>query len=323
MLKNAREIVKKSIIWIYAIKYCGKMLQIFCRSHSTLRNSVSYRNVINCLNSTKNNRTTTLTLSRLSALNSVPNIANFPVRSFCSDNVTPPEVINRKPNDMVRLVKDTIDPYWKLMRIDRPIGSWLLFWPCGWSIAMSATPGCLPDMYMLALFGAGAFIMRGAGCTINDMWDKDIDGKVERTKDRPLVSGQLTSFDALVFLAAQLGIGCTILLQLNWNSIVLGASSLGNKNKQKVSKIIIIILNQSIWTLKLTLLFICRISSSLSPNEESHTLASVRPRHDVQLGCTFRMVCRSRISGLGCMSASVCCRCLLDHRLRYNLRPSG
>ena len=246
MLKNAREIVKKSIIWIYAIKYCEKMLRIFCRSHPNLRNSVSYRNVINCLNSTKNNRTTNLTLSRLSALSSVPNIANFPVRSFCSDNVTPPEVINRKPNDMVRLVKDTIDPYWKLMRIDRPIGSWLLFWPCGWSIAMSATPGCLPDMYMLALFGAGAFIMRGAGCTINDMWDKDIDGKVERTKDRPLVSGQLTSFDALVFLAAQLGIGCTILLQLNWNSIVLGASSLGNKNKQKVSKIIIIILNQSI-----------------------------------------------------------------------------
>jgi 4-hydroxybenzoate polyprenyltransferase len=54
----------------------------------------------------------------------------------------------------------------------------LLFWPCGWSIALSTAPGCLPDIGTLALFGAGALIMRGAGCTINDMWDKDIDEKV-------------------------------------------------------------------------------------------------------------------------------------------------
>jgi 4-hydroxybenzoate polyprenyltransferase len=80
---------------------------------------------------------------------------------------------------------------------------------------------------MLGLFGAGAFIMRGAGCTINDMWDKDIDGKVERTKSRPLVSGEITQFDALVFLASQLGIGLSILLQLNWYTILLGASSMG------------------------------------------------------------------------------------------------
>ncbi|KAJ8878316.1 hypothetical protein PR048_018893 [Dryococelus australis] len=57
-------------------------------------------------------------------------------------------------------------------------GSWLLFWPCGWSIAMSANPGCLPDLIMLLLFGLGAVVMRGAGCTINDMWDRDIDSKV-------------------------------------------------------------------------------------------------------------------------------------------------
>jgi hypothetical protein len=61
-------------------------------------------------------------------------------------------------------------------------GSWLLFWPCGWSIAMSAVPGSLPDLKMLGLFGLGAFIMRGAGCTINDMWDKDIDKKVSCTE---------------------------------------------------------------------------------------------------------------------------------------------
>ncbi|XP_055632183.1 4-hydroxybenzoate polyprenyltransferase, mitochondrial [Toxorhynchites rutilus septentrionalis] len=119
------------------------------------------------------------------------------------------------------------NPYARLMRIDRPIGSWLLFWPCGWSIALCAPAGCWPDPVMLALFGMGAFIMRGAGCTINDMWDKDIDAKVVRTKGRPLVAGELSQLDAWVFLSTQLGVGLLILLQLNWYSIVLGASSLG------------------------------------------------------------------------------------------------
>ncbi|XP_053698218.1 4-hydroxybenzoate polyprenyltransferase, mitochondrial [Sabethes cyaneus] len=118
-------------------------------------------------------------------------------------------------------------PYARLMRIDRPIGSWLLFWPCGWSIALSAPAGCWPDPLMLAIFGTGAFIMRGAGCTINDMWDRDIDAKVARTKGRPLVAGELSQSDAWVFLSAQLGLGLLILLQLNWYSLVLGASSLG------------------------------------------------------------------------------------------------
>lgn len=80
---------------------------------------------------------------------------------------------------------------------------------------------------MLALFGAGAMIMRGAGCTINDMWDKDIDAKVQRTSTRPLVTKELTHLDAWFFLGAQLGTGLLILLQLNWSSILLGASSLG------------------------------------------------------------------------------------------------
>lgn len=118
-------------------------------------------------------------------------------------------------------------PYGRLIRIDRPIGSWLLFWPCGWSIALSAAPGAWPDPMMLGLFATGAFIMRGAGCTINDMWDKDIDNKVERTKNRPLACGEISQLDALVFLSAQLGIGLLVLLQLNWYSIILGASSLG------------------------------------------------------------------------------------------------
>lgn len=130
-----------------------------------------------------------------------------------------------KPRSLVARIVHS--PYARLMRIDRPIGSWLLFWPCGWSIALSAPAGCWPDPVMLALFGTGAFIMRGAGCTINDMWDRDIDAKVARTRSRPLVAGELTQLDAWMFLGGQLAVGLLVLLELNWSSIVLGASSLG------------------------------------------------------------------------------------------------
>lgn len=132
--------------------------------------------------------------------------------------------VTKNSQKIIERIKE--NPYVRLMRLDRPIGSWLLFWPCSWSIALAASPGCWPDLTMLALFGTGAVIMRGAGCTINDMWDKDIDAKVERTKTRPLVSKEITQMDALVFLGAQLGVGVSILTQLNWYSIVLGASSL-------------------------------------------------------------------------------------------------
>jgi 4-hydroxybenzoate polyprenyltransferase len=81
-------------------------------------------------------------------------------------------------------------------------------------------------MSMLAVFGAGALLMRGAGCTINDLWDRDIDGKVARTKLRPLASGALQPRHAIGFLAAQLTAGLGVLLQLNYNSILLGAASL-------------------------------------------------------------------------------------------------
>ena len=85
----------------------------------------------------------------------------------------------------------------------------------------------MPDLHMLAVFGMGALVMRGAGCTINDMWDKNIDKAVERTRDRPITSGKVTMFDALVFLGAQLGVGLLVLLQLNWYSVLLGAASMG------------------------------------------------------------------------------------------------
>ncbi|KAK0063913.1 4-hydroxybenzoate polyprenyltransferase mitochondrial-like isoform X2 [Biomphalaria pfeifferi] len=121
----------------------------------------------------------------------------------------------------------SLQPYLRLIRFDKPIGTWLLYWPCTWSIALAAPPGCMPDLKLLSLFGAGAFFMRGAGCIINDIWDKDFDKKVARTKTRPLASGELTYFQALVFLGTQLSCALAILLQLNTYSIYLGVASMG------------------------------------------------------------------------------------------------
>ncbi|GAA6004633.1 hypothetical protein JCM10207_000962 [Rhodosporidiobolus poonsookiae] len=120
-------------------------------------------------------------------------------------------------------------PYLSLARMDKPIGTWLLYWPCAWGITMAAYSSALPPStwaWNLALFGTGAVVMRGAGCTINDMWDRNIDKKVDRTKMRPLASGEVTPFQALTFLGGQLSLGLAVLTQLNWYSIALGASSL-------------------------------------------------------------------------------------------------
>ena len=103
----------------------------------------------------------------------------------------------------------------------------MLFWPCGWSACLATPAGQLPDLQLIALFGLGSFVMRGAGCTINDMWDRNIDRLVERTRDRPITSGQVGMFDALVYLGLQLSVGLMVLLQLNWYSVLLGATSMG------------------------------------------------------------------------------------------------
>ncbi|KAF5297095.1 hypothetical protein FQA39_LY02675 [Lamprigera yunnana] len=142
----------------------------------------------------------------------------------------PDEKQNTNVGLPVRIVNSapiSIRPYLKLSRLDKPVGSWLLFWPCAWSIASAAAPGTLPDLYMLLLFGTGALVMRGAGCTINDMWDRDIDKKVHRTQNRPLVNSSISMKQSWMFLAGQLSVGLVILLQLNWYSIFFGASSLG------------------------------------------------------------------------------------------------
>jgi 4-hydroxybenzoate polyprenyltransferase len=119
-------------------------------------------------------------------------------------------------------------PYLRLSRLDRPIGSWLLLLPCWWSAALAAGSigklGQLP--LLIALFFVGAFAMRGAGCTWNDITDRDLDALVERTRSRPIPAGQVSVAQAFAFLAVQALIGLAVLLQFNSFAILTGIASL-------------------------------------------------------------------------------------------------
>jgi 4-hydroxybenzoate polyprenyltransferase len=128
---------------------------------------------------------------------------------------------------------DTIAPSWsrpylRLTRLDRPIGWWLLLLPCWWSSALAAIQanGWGPDPWHVLLFLIGAIVMRGAGCTWNDFVDRDIDARVERTRSRPIPSGQVSVPAALVFLMAQALVGLAVLLQFNSFAIWTGIASL-------------------------------------------------------------------------------------------------
>ncbi len=131
-----------------------------------------------------------------------------------------------RDNWVDRRAPAAVRPYLKLARMDRPIGTWLLLWPCWWSIALAAPAGGLPDPWLLALFGVGALVMRGAGCTFNDIVDRDFDGRVERTRGRPIPSGQVSVAGAAVWMVALSLIGLVILLQLNGFAVALGVASL-------------------------------------------------------------------------------------------------
>ncbi len=119
-------------------------------------------------------------------------------------------------------------PYLRLARLDRPIGSWLLLLPCWWSTALAniAVRDPLPNVWHIVLFFIGAFAMRGAGCTWNDIVDRDIDGLVERTRLRPIPSGQVTVKQAAAFLVLQALVGLGVLLQFNWFAVMTGIASL-------------------------------------------------------------------------------------------------
>src|SRR3954471_6387562 len=115
-----------------------------------------------------------------------------------------------------------MQPYARLARLDRPIGTWLLLFPCWWGLALAGSR----DLLLYALFAVGAVVMRGAGCTINDIIDRDLDGRVARTADRPLPSGAVTLTGAFAFLALELLLGLAILLLLRPLAIWLGVLSL-------------------------------------------------------------------------------------------------
>ncbi|PRD45694.1 4-hydroxybenzoate octaprenyltransferase [Phyllobacterium phragmitis] len=126
-------------------------------------------------------------------------------------------------------------PYAQLARWDRPIGWQLLRWPCWWSAALVAAAGAkpggdvwtlIPSLWHLVLFLVGAIVMRGAGCTYNDLADQDIDDKVARTRSRPLPSGQVTRRQAKIFVVLQALVGLAVLLQFNMFTILLGLASL-------------------------------------------------------------------------------------------------
>jgi 4-hydroxybenzoate polyprenyltransferase len=115
-------------------------------------------------------------------------------------------------------------PYAQLARLDRPIGWWLLLLPGWWSLALAAPER--PDIGLFFLFWLGAVVMRGAGCTLNDIVDRNYDGAVERTRGRPIPSGRVAVWQAVVFLVLQLAIGAAVLLSMNWLAVGLGVSIL-------------------------------------------------------------------------------------------------
>lgn len=136
--------------------------------------------------------------------------------------------LNQKPwswsQTVYDLIPKSLHPYVRSSRIEKPIGSWVIYLPSAWSIALAGTN--IDNLVLLGLFGAGAVLMRGAGCTINDILDKDYDRHVERTKSRPIASGQISIRQAMIWTGVQLSLAFLVLIQLNAPTIGIGILSL-------------------------------------------------------------------------------------------------
>lgn len=137
-----------------------------------------------------------------------------------------PDAPERSWIDLVPIA--AVRPYLRLARLDRPIGIWLLVFPCWWGVSLAALTERrhLPDLWLCALFFIGAVVMRGSGCAFNDYVDRDIDAKVARTANRPIPSGAVTPNQALAYTVFLALIGLIVLLQFNWYTIGLGIASL-------------------------------------------------------------------------------------------------
>lgn len=126
---------------------------------------------------------------------------------------------------LVRVLPKCCRPFALLARVDKPIGTWLLLWPCFWSISLAENG--LPDIRLLTLFAVGALVMRSAGCVLNDIIDSNLDARVARTRYRPLASGEVSKRAAFAFLLLLLALGLLILSQLNTFTIFMGLGSAG------------------------------------------------------------------------------------------------
>ncbi|MEP3224577.1 MAG: 4-hydroxybenzoate octaprenyltransferase [Parasphingorhabdus sp.] len=136
----------------------------------------------------------------------------------------PTTVPDTEYRGLIGLLPVRVRPYALLARLDRPIGWWLLFWPCSWGVALAG--GALSHWTLLLWFLLGAVAMRGAGCVYNDIVDRDLDKKVERTRTRPLASGEISLKAAWVWLLLLCGIGLLVWLQLNLTAKLVSLASL-------------------------------------------------------------------------------------------------
>ena len=138
-------------------------------------------------------------------------------------NVSTDIVPDSERRGFIGALPPRLRPYASLMRLDRPIGTWLLYWPCAWSVALAG----VEDRWDLFLWlFLGAFAMRSAGCVYNDIVDRELDGKVERTRLRPLASGRVTLRSAWVLIALLCAIGLIVLIQLNWTAAIIALASI-------------------------------------------------------------------------------------------------
>lgn len=140
----------------------------------------------------------------------------------------PPVADAAHDNWVDRYAPEDWRPYLRLARMDRPIGTWLLLFPCWWSLALAQVDQGrpYPNLWLIILFAVGALVMRGAGCAYNDYVDRDYDAQVARTASRPIPSGQIAPEAALRFVLALSLIGFLVLVQFNWFTVFLGIGSL-------------------------------------------------------------------------------------------------
>ena len=211
-----------------------------------------------------------------------------------ADGLDDAPVADALPGNLVdRYAPEAIRPYLRLARVDRPIGTWLLLFPCWWSLALAhvSEGHPYPSLVSLALFAAGAFIMRGAGCAYNDYIDRDYDARVARTASRPIPSGQVTPENALLFAAALFA------RRLLHSNLV---QPLHHPARHRLS----------------------RPRRRLPVPEAAHPLAADRARPRLQLGGARRL---ERGHGLARAAGHPALSRLgaVDDRLRHHLRPSG